>query len=96
MQQKDQLDFVREKRMEKRNLNYVQKLPFDHPTRLYLEDEERTGMNKITHKHTLSLRNTIGKFLGMKQYDPTEEAMKLEAGSSAQVDSDKQIDSGKK
>ena len=69
----DTLEYVGEKRMRKQITHKIQKLPFDHPDRVYLEEEAKYGLKKAQKTQVLSLRNTIGKLIGMKQYDPEKD-----------------------
>jgi len=72
-QMQDTLEYVGEKRMRKQIAHKVQKLPFDHPDRVYLEEEAKYGLKKAQKTQVLSLRNTIGRLIGMKQYDPEKD-----------------------
>ena len=74
-QQESALETIRERRFERRMDANINKLPYNHPDRLYLEKEKELGIDKDLFKTTraITFRNTIGAFFGAKQYDPTKD-----------------------
>lgn len=81
-QQESALGTIRERRFERRMDANINKLPYNHPDRLYLEKEKELGIDKDLFKTTkaLTFRNTVGAFFGAKQYDPAkDEELMIEA-----------------